>query len=95
MHASILYQDGKEVLDQINELVQKESDRIGKLIGCILLKKYPGAASSAFKVTFNDLMEWDVWPCFIKISGKERNGILLEFNVATCRYLTSPQQNKV
>ena len=61
--------------------MQLNSFRIGSLIGRILLKRYPGAASSAFEVTFEDLMEWDFWPCFVNITCKEKQGDFCGFCV--------------
>ena len=63
-------QGGDEAVSQINELVEKESERIGKLTSQILIKKYPNSASNIYRVSFDDLMNWEFWPCFIKIYCK-------------------------
>ena len=63
-----LLQGGKQALDHIEELAKKESIRIGNLIGRILVKKYPLAPSDTFEVIVDELIEWDFWPCFLKIS---------------------------
>ena len=63
-----LSQGGKQALDYIEELAQNGSIRIGNLISRILVKKYPSRADSKYEVTFDELIEWDFWPCFIRIS---------------------------
>ena len=59
-----------DAVSQINDLMKKESERIGKLTSRILIKKYPNIASNSFVVSFDDLMDWEFWPCFIKIFCK-------------------------
>eukprot|EP00731_Ephydatia_muelleri_P002838 Em0001g2838a len=78
---------GKQALYHIEELAQKESIRIGKLIGRILIKEYPSVCNTTCEVSFDDLIQWDCWPCFIRISNgtsKVKDG-LNEHCIAVCR----------
>lgn len=67
----MLSQGGKQALDHIEDLAQKESIRIGKLIGRILIKEYPSVCITKCEVSFDELIHWDCWPCFIRISSEK------------------------
>ena len=58
---------GVDAVSQIDALMEKESERIGKLISRILITKYPKITRNSVRVSFDDLMDWEFWPCFIKI----------------------------
>ena len=45
-----------------------ESERVGKLLGRILVKQYPNARDTE-GVSFDDLLGWHMWPIFITIFG--------------------------
>ena len=45
-----------------------ESERVGKLLGRILEKQYPNARDIE-GVSFDDLLDWHMWPIFITIFG--------------------------
>lgn len=59
-----------DAVSQIDALMEKESERIGKLISRILITKYPKITRNSVRVSFDDLMDWEFWPCFIKIFCK-------------------------
>ena len=42
----------------------KQRETVGKIMESIVLLKYPLETES---ITFNDLLEWELWPSFIKI----------------------------
>ena len=54
--------------NEIERLANVDSKRVGSLLGRILEKQYPNA-DDIRAVTFNDLLEWYMWPIFITIFG--------------------------
>ena len=73
-------QPAKRSVQEFDKLVNTESTRVGKLLGTLLKKRHPllNPETSNFSVSFNDLLEWNLWPNFIGIYGKTVNvcGIL-------------------
>ena len=40
---------------------------VGNLLSGLIRKKYRNGAAA---VNFDELLQWDLWPCFIKFYGK-------------------------
>ena len=53
-------------------LVATESDFVGSLLGRVLKKKYPNlnVRFENICISFDDLLDWPLWPNFIKLFGK-------------------------
>ena len=62
--------------DQFEKLAKHESERVGRLLGRILAKQYPNA-DDIQAVSFNDLLEWNMWPIFITIFGMIKFGAII------------------
>ena len=48
---------------------RKKREAVGKILEAILTKQYPMANS----ISFNQLLEWDLWPSFIVVFSKLDN----------------------
>ena len=65
-------QPAKYAEQDFETLATKESAHIGRLLGSLLKKKYPDLHPDIEQVTisFDDLLQWRLWPNFIKLYGK-------------------------
>jgi hypothetical protein len=45
---------------------RKKKEAVGKILEAILIKQYPTVDG----ISFNQLMEWDLWPSFIIVFSK-------------------------
>ena len=63
--------------NEIERLANVDSKRVGSLLGRILVKQYP-KAEYIQAVTFDDLLEWYMWPIFITIFGMLITVIIFE-----------------
>ena len=61
-------QGGKNVEYSLAQLADSQSTYLMKVLGEMLNKKYPHFTSKSFSI--DDLLAWELWPCFIKIYGK-------------------------
>lgn len=66
--ALLLQQGVKETAAVVDNLRRNIPDkkRVGELLSSLISKKYPRGAEA---VTFDELLQWDLWPSFIKIYG--------------------------
>jgi len=71
-HSCIIMQPAKYAEQDFEKLATTESAHIGKLLGGLLKKKYPHLHPDIEQVTisFDDLLQWRLWPNFIKLYGK-------------------------
>ena len=51
-----------------DQIVENKSQRIVRLVGSILNKKYPHFHETN-EIPFDDLLEWELWPGCLKIYG--------------------------
>uniref|UniRef100_A0A1X7TEA2 Uncharacterized protein n=1 Tax=Amphimedon queenslandica TaxID=400682 RepID=A0A1X7TEA2_AMPQE len=56
----------KQSIQRWDQLVELNSTRVVNLIAKILEKKYPDFINKA-EVPFHDLLEWELWPGFLKV----------------------------
>ena len=70
-HSSIS-QSAKSAEQDFEKLAATESARVGRLLGKLLKKKYPNLHPDIEDITisFDDLLQWHLWPKFIKLYGK-------------------------
>lgn len=61
-------QGRKGTTDAVDKLMRNifNKSRIGELMCFLLRKQYPSGAKA---VTFDELLQWELWPNFIKIYG--------------------------
>ena len=58
----------------MNEMMLRvDKKRVGELLGTLIRKQYPDGANS---VTFDELLQWDLWPSIIKVHSKLDYGML-------------------
>ena len=71
-HLYTIMQPAKSAEHDFERLAAKESPRIGKLLGDLLKKMYPDLHPDMEQVSisFDDLLQWRLWPNFIKLYGK-------------------------
>ena len=53
-------------MDQLLSLSPKQKKNVGKIFDHILERQYPGNIT---KITFEDVLLWDIWKSFMKIHG--------------------------
>lgn len=56
-------------MQDFEKLAATESERMGKLLGRLLKKRYPSLHCEDASIDFDELLAWDLWPNFIKIYG--------------------------
>jgi len=62
-------QPGRYATDEEFEgVLATQSTCVGELFGKILRKRYPDLKS--ITISFEDLLDWNLWPTFIQIYGK-------------------------
>ena len=49
-------------------LAATKSAYVGKLLGDLMMKKYPNL-DIEIRITFDDVLQWSLWPNFIKLYG--------------------------
>ena len=71
-HLYTIMQPAKSAEHDFERLAAKESAHIGKLLGDLLKKKYPDLHPDIelVSISFDDLLQWRLWPNFIKLYGK-------------------------
>ena len=58
----------KETADTVDSIMLSTNKRqVGELLSGLIQTKYPNGASV---VDFDELLQWDLWPSFIKFYGK-------------------------
>ena len=62
-------QGGRNVESSLALLADSRSTYLMEALGEILNKKYPHFDAKTFSI--DDIFSWELWPCFIKIYGKE------------------------
>ena len=56
---------------------RKKREAVGKILEAILTKQYPTANS----ISFNQLLEWDLWPSFIVVFSKLDKKVCMYNNI--------------
>ena len=64
-----LTQGGGNVQSSLAMLEDSQSTHVMQILGEMLKKKYPKFDSK--RLSIDDVLVWELWPCFIKIHGKE------------------------
>lgn len=64
-----------ENIQNLDQLITKESDRVVKLISKIIETRYPDF-NDKDEVPFDDLLEWELWPGILKIYSKMHGDII-------------------
>ena len=54
--------------DKLSKLAKHQSQRMGRVLGTIVARKYP-SLNTTDEMTLNDLLEWYLWPNFLQIYG--------------------------
>lgn len=61
-------QSTNEAKHEFEKLAATQSEKIGKLLGTLLKKKY-NDMDPRVPLSFDELLGWHLWPNFIKIHG--------------------------
>lgn len=59
--------DTAQGVEKLYRGTSKQRDTVGNIMENILVAQYPIETQS---ITFDQLLEWEMWPCFIKIYSK-------------------------
>ena len=61
-------QSKRDAAATVNDLMLTvDKKRVGELMGTLIRKQYPSGADG---VTFDELLQWDLWPSIIKVYSK-------------------------
>ena len=61
-------QSKRDAAATVNDLMLTvDKKRVGELMGTLIRKQYPNGADG---VTFDELLQWDLWPSIIKVYSK-------------------------
>ena len=59
--------DTAQGVEQLYRGTSRQRETVGKIMEKILILQYPLEVKT---ITLDQLLEWEMWPCFVKIFGK-------------------------
>ena len=65
-------------IEKLYRGTSKQRENVGKIIEKVLVLQYPIGVEA---ITFDQLLEWELWPCFLKIFSKIQFYIMTKFNL--------------
>ncbi len=67
MHVTSLLQSNDKQLEGVDEITKQDSRAFGAIFSSLLEKRYPQLSQDNDWITLDVLLEWVVWPNYLKI----------------------------